>query len=64
MDNTTEKEVEQWLSIVKKLMPKEVMIYTIARDTPIEALTKVPVSDLEDIADRVRALGIPVQVSG
>ncbi|MDD4671323.1 MAG: radical SAM protein [Bacteroidales bacterium] len=64
LDNTTEKEVEQWLSIVKKLMPKEVMIYTIARDTPIEALTKVPVSDLEDIADRVRALGIPVQVSG
>lgn len=64
LDNTSKKEVEQWLSIVKKLMPKEAMIYTIARDTPVETLKKVPVSDLESIADRVRALGIPVQVSG
>ena len=64
LDNTTVKEIEQWLSIVKRLMPKEAMIYTIARDTPVETLEKVPIDDLEAIANRVRALGIPVQVSG
>jgi len=49
---------------VKRLMPKEVMVYTIARDTPIETLTKVPHNELNAIADRVREFGIPVQVSG
>jgi wyosine [tRNA(Phe)-imidazoG37] synthetase (radical SAM superfamily) len=64
VDNTTDEELESWLKIVKRLSPKEVMIYTIARDTPIDTLKKVPVNDLENIAERVRALGIPVQVSG
>ena len=39
------------------------MVYTIARDTPIDTLKKVPQAELESIAERVRALGIPVQVS-
>jgi wyosine [tRNA(Phe)-imidazoG37] synthetase (radical SAM superfamily) len=64
LDNSTEVEVEKWLSLVKRLMPKEIMIYTIARDTPVDTLKKVPIEDLEVIAQRARALGIPVQVSG
>jgi wyosine [tRNA(Phe)-imidazoG37] synthetase (radical SAM superfamily) len=64
LDNSTEVEVEKWLSLVKRLMPKEIMIYTIARDTPVDTLKKVPIEDLEAIAQRARALGIPVQVSG
>ncbi len=64
MDNTTDIEVKKWLSIVKKLMPKEIMVYTIARDTPVETLIKVPLADLEAIADQARSLGILVQVSG
>lgn len=63
VDNTTEAELEQWISIVAKLKPKDVMVYTIARDTPINTLEKVPHKELEEIAQRVRALGIPVQVS-
>ncbi|MDD2278826.1 MAG: radical SAM protein [Bacteroidales bacterium] len=64
MDNTTDIEVKKWLSIVKELMPKEIMVYTIARDTPVETLIKVPLADLEAIADQARSLGILVQVSG
>jgi len=64
VDNATPKEIAQWLSIVKELSPKEVMVYTIARSTPIDTLIKVPKTELEKIALRVRALGIPVQVSG
>jgi wyosine [tRNA(Phe)-imidazoG37] synthetase (radical SAM superfamily) len=64
LDNTTPAEVEQWLSIVKHLMPKEIMVYTIARDTPIDTLEKVPMYDLEQIAQKARDIGIPVQVSG
>ena len=64
VDNTTDTEVNTWLSIVKQLMPNEIMVYTIARDTPVETLVKVPLADLEAIADKARNLGIPVQVSG
>lgn len=64
VDNTTDKEIEKWIFAIKRLKPKEIMIYTIARDTPVDSLKKVPVADLESIANRARALGIPVQVSG
>ncbi|MDX9771116.1 MAG: radical SAM protein [Tenuifilaceae bacterium] len=64
VNNTTDAEVDKWLSAVKRLMPKEIMIYTIARDTPADTLSKVPVDELEAIATKARDLGIPVQVSG
>lgn len=64
VDNATPREISQWLNIVKELKPKEVMVYTIARSTPIDSLIKIPHAELEKIAMRVRALGIPVQVSG
>lgn len=64
VDNTTVREVEKWIAAVRRLLPKEIMIYTIARDTPVDTLKKVPVSELETIADKARKLGIPVQVSG
>ncbi len=63
IDNTTETELKQWIGIVEKLKPKDVMVYTIARDTPIKTLEKVSHKELEAIAQRVRDLGIPAQVS-
>lgn len=64
VDNASGSEIERWLEVVKEVRPKEVMVYTIARDTPIETLSKVPLSELNRIADRIKELGIPVQVSG
>lgn len=62
-DNTTDWEVDAWLELVKKIAPSQVMIYTIARDTPAETLQKVALSDLERIAGKIRNEGIEVQVS-
>lgn len=64
VDNTTEREVAAWLELVKKVNPQRVMIYTIDRDTPAEDLHKVPVAELQAIADRVEAMGIAASVSG
>jgi len=64
IDNTTEKEIAAWIEVLKKINPRQVMIYTIARDTPVETLEKVPLEELNVIADRVRAAGFDVQVSG
>jgi len=64
IDNTTEKEISAWIGLLKKINPLQVMIYTIARDTPIDTLQKIPLDELNTIAERVRAAGIDVQVSG
>ncbi len=64
IDNTTEKELDAWLEAIGRIRPRQVMIYSIARDTPAEGLVKVPLKDLNRIADMVRKTGIDVQVSG
>ncbi|MGE0078556.1 MAG: radical SAM protein [Bacteroidales bacterium] len=63
VDNTTEEEIEAWLGLIGEIKPSEVMIYTIARDTPAQDLIKVPIGELNKIAERVKALGFAVQVS-
>ncbi len=65
IDNTTPEELDAWLKAIDMIRPSEVMIYTISRDTPDGgSLKKVPLSELKEIAARVRKLGIKTQVSG
>jgi wyosine [tRNA(Phe)-imidazoG37] synthetase (radical SAM superfamily) len=64
IDNTTEEELTEWLKLLVEIKPSQVMIYTIDRDTPAAGLEKVKIDELEQIADRVRAIGFEVQVSG
>lgn len=64
VDNSTDLEVNAWLQLIEKVKPKQVMIYTIARDTPVDTLEKVSMERLNEIAEKVKALGIDVQVSG
>jgi hypothetical protein len=65
IDNTTPRELEAWLVAIRDIAPREVMIYTIHRDTPVGGnLKKVPLEELNLIAARVRDLGIETQVSG
>ncbi len=64
VDNTTEEEVSAWLEAVRDTNPSEVMIYTIDRETPEKNLEKVSVEDLKRIGERVKDLGIKVNVAG
>lgn len=64
VDNTTDKEVSAWLQLVKELNPREVMIYTIDRETPAKELEKVSVEVLNKIAAKVEKLGIKTNVAG
>lgn len=62
--NTTEHEIAGWLEALKSIKPKQVMIYTIDRETPVKNLKKVTKQELEKIADKARAEGFKVSVSG
>ena len=64
IDNTTEVELTEWMKLLTQIKPSQVMIYTIERDTPATGLEKVKLDDLQKIAERVRAIGFEVQVSG
>ena len=62
VDNTGDRYVMPWLEAVKEIAPKEVMVYTIDRDTPDHDLRKASREELDRIAGLVRQAGIPVVV--
>lgn len=64
IDNTTENEVNAWLEIVKITHPKQIMIYSIDRDTPVKTLEKVSKQELSEIAKKAEELGFFVSVAG
>ena len=59
VDNTTEREVAAWLDLVREIAPRQVMVYSLDRDTPCPTLEKVPKEELQAIARRVEQAGIP-----
>lgn len=63
IDNTSDRYVSPWLSVVEQVEPQEVMIYTIDRETPDRHLLKATHEQLDRIHDRVTALGIPCTAS-
>ncbi len=63
VDNTTPEEIAALVDAYKKIRPKEVMLYSIDRKTPEQALVKVDKDELERIAEIIRAEGIKVLVS-
>ncbi|MFH1296827.1 MAG: radical SAM protein [Bacteroidota bacterium] len=62
IDNTTGAEVTAWLEKLQEIGPESVMIYPIARATPVHELEKIPIFELEKIAEKVREKGIKVKV--
>ncbi len=64
VDNTTDPEIGLWLTRLLEIKPQLVMIYTIARDTPVHSLEKIPIFELENIADKVRQTGLKAEVYG
>lgn len=63
VDNTTEEEIEGWLNALKEIRPRQVMIYTIERETPLKGLRKQPGAVLDALAERARNEGFEVNVS-
>ena len=64
IDNTTDQEIAALLDLYREIKPAEVQVYTIARDTPVNSLNRVPLPDLEAIALRIQELGIKTSVFG
>jgi wyosine [tRNA(Phe)-imidazoG37] synthetase (radical SAM superfamily) len=63
VDNTTPEELDAYERAILAIRPAQVMVYTIARDTPTDTLRKISGETLREIAGRIEKHGIPVQVS-
>lgn len=64
VDNSTDEEIEGLINAYRKIAPREIMIYTIDRQTPERSLQRVSRDELDSIARRITdATGISVQVS-
>lgn len=63
MDNTTDKYVLPWLEAVREINPRQVMIYTIDRETPDHDLQKATHEELDRIAVLIKEAGMEVSVS-
>lgn len=56
--------LERWLDIVRELHPREVMVYTIDRETPDKSLGKYTVEEMTDFVRPLIDEGFNVQVRG
>lgn len=63
VSNISDEFVNPWLEALRRIQPREVMVYTIDRATPSPLLAKTTPQELDSIAERVRRLGIACQVS-
>lgn len=62
-DNTTQEELQALEDALMEIAPKEVMLYSTDRDTPLEGVERVPKQELEVVAERFRAKGLHSTVS-
>lgn len=61
IDNTNHEEVSLWLSRLQEIQPRLVMLYSVDRDAPIHTLEKISSKELEEIAQKVRQVGLQAQ---
>ena len=63
IDNTTDDYVLPWLNVVKEIAPRQVMIYTIDRETPDHGLLKATHEELDRILSLLKAEGLNATAS-
>ena len=63
VDNTSDSYVLPWLETIREIAPRQVMIYTIDRETPDQTLEKATHEELDRIGELIKQIGIPVSIS-
>ncbi|MPM37635.1 hypothetical protein SDC9_84253 [bioreactor metagenome] len=64
VDTSTEELANGWRDLVRIVKPREIMIYTIDRETPLEGLEKVSIERMQEIAKPLIKEGFTVKISG
>ena len=60
----TEDWVQDWMQTVRALKPREVMVYTIDRETPLKELQKYTVEEMRSLVQPLIDEGYQIQIKG
>lgn len=63
VDNTSDAYVLPWIEVVKEIAPRQVMIYTIDRETPDQSLQKATPAELDRIVALLVDAGLQASAS-
>lgn len=63
-DSSDSAAIAAWMDIVRDLRPREVMVYTIDRETPQEGLQKFSVEEMKSLVKPLTDEGFSVQIRG
>jgi hypothetical protein len=63
-DTVASGALEAWMDIVRMLRPRQVMVYTIDRQTPDKALEKYTVEEMTAMVQPLMDEGFDIQVRG
>ena len=63
-DSSSEENLKAWIDIVRELRPREVMVYTLDRETPDKSLEKFTVQQMETMTKVLVDEGFCIQIRG
>ena len=63
-DTASDEALAAWMDIVRELKPREVMVYTIDRETPDKSLGKYTVEEMTEIVRPLIEEGYSIQIRG
>jgi hypothetical protein len=63
-DTTLPEALEGWMDIVRKVRPREIMVYTIDRETPDKSLQKYTVEEMTAFVKPLLDEGFKTQIRG
>ncbi len=63
-DTTEPEALEKWMEIVRRVKPREIMVYTIDRETPDKSLAKYTVEEMTAFVQPLIDEGFRIQIRG
>lgn len=63
-DTTSQEALEGWMNIVREVRPREIMVYTIDRETPDKSLEKYTVEEMTAFVQPLLDEGFKIQIRG
>ena len=63
-DSSSDEVLLPWMDIVRKLHPREVMVYTLDRPAPAEGLEKFSVEEMTELVKPLIEEGFKIQIKG
>ena len=63
-DTAAPQALEAWMDIVRRLSPREIMVYTIDRETPDKSLAKYTIEEMTAFVKPLLDEGYSIQIRG